>query len=238
MVRVLKPKTYSVTKDMTLEIDMRKHPAWDFTVTVAAGVQLDVVWLGNNLKKSVCPAIHFMLREKARLRLALSVSRSHEASVRSSIKLIGSGAEAYVSGLFHGFGHDRHILDVAVHHQASNTKGDILIRGVYEDTAYGRFSGLLKIHPGANQTNSYFVDNVLLLDRGMATSIPTLEILANDVRATHGSTTSRVNDDQLFYLKSRGLSTHQAVQHIIRGFFQPILARLPANAEKLFSHSL
>jgi Fe-S cluster assembly protein SufD len=223
---------------MTLEIDMRKHPVLDFKIIIEPGRQLNLVWLGNGLKRTVSPSVECTLKKNARLHLAVAVSRSHNVSVKASIELAGIASEAYVSGLFHGFGTDRHALDVAMRHQAKNTKGDILIKGVYEDSAYGQFNGLLKIYPGANQTNSYFADNVLLLDRGMATSIPTLEILADDVRATHGSTTSRVNTDQLFYLKSRGLPHRQAIQHMIQGFFHPILARLPKPAEKLFPHSL
>jgi Fe-S cluster assembly protein SufD len=235
---MIRTKQLQIKKDMTLEIDMQKHPVLDFSITVAAGKQLNLVWLGNDLNKTARPSINFILHEKARLHLALAVSRSHDASVKASIGLVGNGAEAYVSGIFHGFGADRHSLDVAIHHQARDTKGDILIKGIYEDTAYGKFNGLLKVHPGANRTNSYFTDNILLFGRGMATSIPTLEILANDVRASHSSTTSRADADQLFYLQSRGLPHRQAIRQIIQGFFHPVLARLPQNTVKLFPYNL
>lgn len=229
-------KSFHVKHDMTLEIDMRKHPALEYNVTIAPGRQLNVVWLGNGLPHPVRPALNVVVKEKARLHLALAMARAHDAEAKAALNLAGSGAEAYVSGLFHGYGDDRHAFDVAMHHRAKNTKGDILIKGVYEDSSFGQFDGLLKIHPGADRTNSYFADNILLFDRGMATSVPTLEILANDVRATHGSTTSRVNAEQLFYLRSRGLYREQAIRHIILGFFHPVLARLPMNAEKLFPH--
>ena len=223
---------------MTLEIDMRKHPALDFSITVEAGKQLNLVWLGNGLPKPVQPSLRIVLKEKARMHLALAVARTHVATAGVALVLAGDGAEAYVSAVFHGSGEDRHAFDVAMHHQAKNTKGDILIKGVYEDSSFGQFNGLLKIHPRADKTNSYFVDNVLLFGRGMATSIPTLEISANDVRATHGSTTSRVNAEQLFYLRSRGLNVGQATKHIIQGFFHPVLSRLPQNALPLFPYTI
>ncbi len=227
-----------IKKDMTLEIDVLKHKSSNISITVMAGRNLNLVWVGKSLDRIVNPSIQLVLHKHARLHMGMAVYRSNNATIKTSVELVGSGAEAYISAVFHGIGKDRHAFDVSMHHQAKNTKGDILIKGVYEDSAFGQFNGLLKIHPNADLTNSYFADNVLLFGQGMATSIPTLEILANDVRATHGSTTSRVNAEQIFYLMSRGLSRRQAVRNLINGFFHPVLARIPGHSAKIFPHVL
>jgi Fe-S cluster assembly protein SufD len=103
-----------------------------------------------------------------------------------------------------------------------HTSGNIAIRGVYEQTSRAVFSGLIKIEKEAQQTDSYFRDDVLLLDDAIAGSLPTLEIEANDVKASHSSTTSRIHDDQLFYVQSRGISRQGAQNLIIQGFLGKI----------------
>jgi len=142
-----------------------------------------------------------------------------------TVELEGLGAECFVSAMFHGHQHGQHDFHVLMHHKAKGTKGDILIRGVYEDSSKGSFSGLIKIDKTAQLSNSFFQDNVLLLDGAMAVSVPTLEIEANEVKASHGSTTSRIDEDQLFYLQARGIPRPLARRMVIDGFFQPAVGR-------------
>ncbi len=143
------------------------------------------------------------------------------------IDLVEPGAEAFVSGVFAGSREQHQGFHIVMDHQAPNTKGDILLRGVYQNKSRGVFSGLIKVEKQAQKTNSYFSDHVLLLDDAIADSQPTLEIEANDVKATHGSTTSRINDEQLFYLQSRGIEPSEARQLIVQGFLQKVLERVP-----------
>ncbi|XOU94025.1 MAG: SufD family Fe-S cluster assembly protein [Candidatus Kerfeldbacteria bacterium] len=145
------------------------------------------------------------------------------------VELIGNGAKANVYYAFYGNADNRHGFDITMNHKAKNTTGGILIKGVYTNKSIGKFIGLIKIDKKAQGTNSYFTDNVLLLDQGMGVSIPNLEIEANDVKASHGSTTGKIDEDQLFYLTSRGVSNSQAKKMIIDGFFQPIFDKLPSN---------
>ena len=146
---------------------------------------------------------------------------------RLAITLQAAGAEAKVTAMYHGRHEQHHACHVLLHHAVAHTRGDVFVRGVYEGKARSVFTGLIKIAPGAQQTKSYYRDDVLLLDEALAESLPTLEIEANDVKASHGSTTSRVNDDQLFYLMSRGIPAEQARSLIVAGFLTPALARLP-----------
>ena len=86
---------------------------------------------------------------------------------------------------------------------------------------------MIRVENEARQTNAYQENrNLMLSPKAHADSIPGLEILANDVRCTHGSTTGQVDREQLFYLMARGLSRQEAERIIVRGFFQNILDRI------------
>lgn len=143
------------------------------------------------------------------------------------IALQAPGAVGKFTGMYHGKGAEHHACHVLVHHAVPHTHGDVLIRGVYEGDSRSVFTGLIQIAPGAQLTKSYYRDDILLLDRALAESLPTLEIAANDVKASHGSTTSRLNDAQLFYLQSRGIPPDQARNLIVAGFLTPALKRVP-----------
>ncbi|MDQ7850775.1 MAG: SufD family Fe-S cluster assembly protein, partial [Armatimonadota bacterium] len=101
-------------------------------------------------------------------------------------------------------------------------------KGAVKDRGRTVFAGLIRVHPGAQKTNAFQSNRNLLLNAGARSdSIPKLEIMANDLRCTHGSATSRLNDEQLFYLMSRGLRRQQAVQMVVDGFFAEVLDRIP-----------
>ena len=86
---------------------------------------------------------------------------------------------------------------------------------------------MIRVEKDAQKTNAYQENrNLMLSPTAHADSIPGLEILANDVRCTHGATLGQVDRDQLFYLMSRGLSRTEAERFIVRGFFEDILARI------------
>lgn len=146
---------------------------------------------------------------------------------RVSITLDAPGATGKVTGMYHGKHQQHHACHVIVHHAVPHTQGDVYVRSVYEEQARAVFTGLISIAPGAQQTRSYYRDDVLLLDDALAESLPTLEIQANDVKASHGSTTSRINDEQLFYLTSRGIPAQHARNLIVAGFLTPALKRVP-----------
>jgi len=146
---------------------------------------------------------------------------------RVDLVLSALGASGQFTGMYHGRGSEHHACHVIVHHLVPHTHGDVFVRGVYEGESRSVFTGLIRIAPGAQQTKSYYRDDILLLDHALAESLPTLEIEANDVKASHGSTTSRLNDEQLFYLQSRGISAQQARNLIVAGFLTPALKRVP-----------
>ncbi len=112
-------------------------------------------------------------------------------------------------------------------HQAANTKSDLLYKNALNDTAKTIFSGLIIVDPDAQKTDAYQSNrNLMLSEEAEANSLPGLEIQANDVRCTHGATTSRVDPEQMYYLQSRGIPPKTARQLLVFGFFEEVLNRL------------
>lgn len=153
--------------------------------------------------------------------------------------LVGTGANTESVGVFY-FDHDQHWdMYALMDHVASFTFGDLLLRGALADTSRSIFEGLIKIRKNAQETNSYLHDNTLVMSKhARADSIPSLEIEANEVRASHGATIGQLDEDQVFYLMSRGIDRREAERVILEGFFAPVLQRIPLEQvrEKLLGY--
>ncbi|OFX14709.1 MAG: Fe-S cluster assembly protein SufD [Armatimonadetes bacterium RBG_19FT_COMBO_69_19] len=142
--------------------------------------------------------------------------------------LEGPGGSSEMLGLV--FGHNGQHFDVHTlqEHRAPHTFSDLLYKNAVKDHARSVFSGMIRVHPGAQKTNAFQANRNLILSGGAkADSIPNLEIMANDLRCTHGSATSRLNEEHLFYLMSRGLRRVDAVRMVVEGFFAEVLDRVP-----------
>jgi Fe-S cluster assembly protein SufD len=115
-------------------------------------------------------------------------------------------------------------------HQAPNTKSDLLYKNALRGTAKTIFSGLIVVDPDAQKTDAYQSNrNLMLSDEAEANSLPGLEIQANDVRCTHGATSSRIDPEQEFYLQARGIAKAAADELLTFGFFEEVLNRLSAD---------
>jgi Fe-S cluster assembly protein SufD len=141
--------------------------------------------------------------------------------------LAGPGATSRVTGAYFADG-DQHLdYDTFQEHIAPNTESDFAFKGALRERASAVWRGMIRVEEDAQKTNAYQENrNLLLSDAAHADSIPGLEIMANDVRCTHGATLGRVNREELFYLMARGLSRAEAERLIVRGFFQDVLDRI------------
>ncbi len=138
--------------------------------------------------------------------------------------MYGQGAEARPLGLFYGDEVQHLDFRTLQEHRIGYTTSDLLYKGVLTDEAQSVFSGLIRVHQGAQHTDAYQANrNLLLSDQARAHSIPNLEIGANEVRCTHGATVGPVQPDELFYLRSRGLDPATAEAVIVMGFFEQVL---------------
>jgi Fe-S cluster assembly protein SufD len=121
-------------------------------------------------------------------------------------------------------------------HISPRTASDLLYKNALDDRARCTFGGLIRVEPHAHFTDAYQkVRNLLLSDDAEANSMPGLEILADNVRCTHGATSGQVNEDEMFYLRSRGIPPKMAQRLIVGGFLNEVIRRLdqPAIAAHL-----
>ncbi|MBA4420630.1 MAG: Fe-S cluster assembly protein SufD [Anaerolinea sp.] len=156
---------------------------------------------------------------------------SHLTKSFSSVDLAGEGANAKISG-FYFADEDQHLdMDTEQNHLAPNTTSDLLYKGAVTERARSVWQGNIYVAPGANGTDGYQANrNLILSSKARADSIPGLEILADDVKCTHGATVGKVDPEQVFYLRSRGLNENDARHLIVEGFFEPIMERIPFQA--------
>jgi len=146
----------------------------------------------------------------------------------SEINLDGEGSEGRMSG-FYFTDKDQHLdHDTQQNHNAPHTNSDLLFKGALEDTSRSVWQGMIYVAPEAQQTDGFQANRNLVLSKdARADSIPGLEIMADDVRCTHGATVGNVDEDEMFYLKTRGIPEKEARQLIVEGFFDPIMQRIP-----------
>ena len=146
----------------------------------------------------------------------------------AEIDLIGRGSLGRMSGFYFTDGHQHLDYDSQQNHRAPNTTSDLLFKGALIDSSRVVWQGMIYVAPGAIKTDGYQANRNLVLSReARADSIPGLEILADDVRCTHGATVGKIDADQVFYLRTRGIPRVEAERLIVSGFFDPIMQRIP-----------
>lgn len=144
------------------------------------------------------------------------------------VDLLGDGTAGELVGVFFTDHNQRYAIKTLSHHNALNTNAETLVHGVLTDESRVEFDGMIRIEPGAQYTASFLSDHTLLLSNECrAESIPGLEIGANEVSASHGATTGKIDEEQLFYLMVRGIPKAEAERIIVQGFFEPVLQRIP-----------
>ena len=152
--------------------------------------------------------------------------RFHKGAI--SATLTGPGSNVRLNGMAFLDGQqfaDHHTLQ---DHRTTDAASDLLYVNVLDGTARSVYAGTIMVQQHAQRSNAYQQNRNLMLQRGpRADSIPRLEIMADDVRCTHGSTTSTIDPMHLYYLGSRGLGPDQARSLIVDGTFEPVLDRIP-----------
>ena len=164
--------------------------------------------------------------------LALNLGAS-KARFENQVKINGSGAHVKMYSLT--VAEDSQEFDQRTFqtHNAPNSVSDLLYKNALFDTSRTIFSGLIQVAEGAQQTDAYQTNRNLLLDpRADANSLPGLEILANDVKCSHGATTGNIDQEELFYMLSRGIPHRVAMQLIVLGFFEEIIDELDSDSLK------
>jgi Fe-S cluster assembly protein SufD len=153
------------------------------------------------------------------------------ARTRSECRLVGRGATGDLLALYFGTGDQ--VLDFRTFqdHEAPDTTSNLLFKGAVGDHARSVYTGCIRVHPEGRGTNAFQTNrNLKLSEHAWADSVPNLEIENNDVRCSHASTVGPVDEDQRFYLESRGVPPRVADRLIVSGFLDEVLVQLPVPA--------
>ena len=168
-----------------------------------------------------------ILDRDATIQWTIGALGSRLSKVNQQVELAGEGANSQVNGVL--FTQDKQHLSYHTlqHHVAPHCQSDFLYKSALQDRSRTVWRGMIKCDPDAQKTDGYQRnDNLLLSSHARADSIPGLEIEADDVRCTHGSTSGKVNEELIFYACCRGFTRKEAVRMIVTGFFQQIFDRI------------
>jgi Fe-S cluster assembly protein SufD len=197
-------------------------------IFVGPGARLRYVNL-QNWGKGVWHFAHqkALVERDASLQWTIGALGSRLAKVNQHVALVGPGANAQVNGVMFTEGKQHLSYHTLQHHEAQACKSDLLYKGALQDESRIVWRGMIRVNPGAQKTDAYQRDdNLMLSEHSRADSIPGLEIQADDVRCTHGATAGRVDEEQIFYARTRGLTRNEAIRMIVAGFFQQVFDRI------------
>jgi Fe-S cluster assembly protein SufD len=153
------------------------------------------------------------------------------ARVRTDAKVVGQGASTRQVALYYADDTQMHDFRTLQDHVAPRTTSDLLFKGAVQDTARSVYTGLIRIGHEAKGSVAYQTNRNLTLSAGAwAESVPNLEIETNDVKCSHASTIGPIDEDQRFYLESRGIPPKIAERLVVLGFFDEVLTQLPVGA--------
>lgn len=163
----------------------------------------------------------------ATLQWTIAAMGSLLTKVNQTVELVGEGADCQVNGVMFTQGRQHLNYNTLQHHQAACCHSDFLYKSAQQDKSRTVWRGMIKVDKVAQKTDGYQRnDNLVLSHASRADSIPGLEIEADDVRCTHGSTTAKVDEEQIFYARCRGFTRKEATRMIVSGFFQQIFDRI------------
>ncbi len=168
-----------------------------------------------------------LVHSRGRLQWTLAALGSRLSQVAQDVALVGEHAEAQVNGVMFTEGRQQLVYNTLQHHEAASCRSDLLYKGALQDRSRLVWRGMIKVDKAAQRTDGYQRnDNLMLSNAARADSIPGLEIEADDVRCTHGATSGRVDEEQIFYAQARGLTADEAARLVVAGFFQQVFDRI------------
>ncbi len=195
---------------------------------LADGAQLNYVCVQEWSRKALAFQINntIVAGNATAKSLNLNLGGSY-ARTESLSKLTGEGARSDMLSVTVADGEQEFDQRTLQDHLAPGAYSDLLYKNALDDRARTIFAGLIKVGPGAHRTDAYQkVRNLMLSDDAEANSAPGLEILADDVRCSHGATAGQIESEELFYLLARGIAKKQAQRLIVNGFLQEAIDRL------------
>ena len=180
--------------------------------------------------KYIAPPVgQYQVKAGEKLELQLVVLPGESRAIDVFIDLQGPGAEAHIKGLYLCKADEKVHFRIVMHHRAPGCKSTQLINGIAGGKADVRFDGTIVVAPDAQQTEAYQENhNIVLTPEARVETKPQLEIYADDVKCSHGATVGQLNEDELFYMRSRGIPEPEARTLQMLSFLSPVI---PAGRE-------
>ena len=158
------------------------------------------------------------------LNLQFVVLPGESRDINVSVDLLGPGAEAHLKGLYLCKADEKVNFRIVMHHCAPGCKSTQLFNGIAGGQAQVSFHGTIVVAPEAQQTEAYQENhNIVLTPEAKVTTQPQLEIYADDVKCSHGATVGQLNEDELFYMRSRGIPESEAKTLQMLSFLSPVV---------------
>ena len=179
---------------------------------------------------------HIVVERDACIDMVLLVMPGVSCDVKLDVKLAGEGAEANIYGAYVCGGDERVKISVDMHHDLPHCNSRQLFKGIAGGTSRVDFYGKIIVAQDAQRTEAYQENhNILLTDGAKVDTKPQLEIYADDVKCSHGATIGRLNEEEQFYMRSRGISLEDAKVLQMISFIAPVLENIPeADREAVF----
>jgi Fe-S cluster assembly protein SufD len=173
------------------------------------------------------PESEYFVKKDEILTVAMYASGTQSIEGAVSVHLVGVNATANILGAFINFADNRITLHTLQHHKARGTTSNLLVKSVLFDTSTFSYDGAIRVENTGQKTDAYQKnENLLLSAHAHAQSKPSLEILADDVRCTHGATIGSIEREQLLYLQTRGISRHSGIYLIVQGFLDHVIEKI------------
>jgi len=199
-----------------------------FNTNVAPNAQLDVTTLQmmNQSTVNFCTR-RTDLGQDAKVNWYSGLFGSVLCRYQIEYNLNGSGASANDSEVIFGNNEQSFDIQTDVNHEATATEGRVVEKSILRNKSKSLFKGMIRIKENATKSNSFLSGRSILLDKdAKSDSIPGLEILTNDVKATHSASVAQIDEEQIFYLNTRCLSHAEAERTIIEGFLEPLSRKM------------
>jgi Fe-S cluster assembly protein SufD len=209
------------------EVEALVVPRFEVNAEADARVELTVLQQWGT-ETTALARHHFTADRDSTVLLAEAGLGARYSRLHLSVDLVGDGSNAEIIGAY--FGDADQVLDYRyfMRHAARGTTSEMFLKGAVAGEARSVFSGLIRIEPEGQKTSAHQTNrNLVLSDGAEAHSVPNLEILADDVRCGHGSAVGPLDEEQRYYLMSRGLQQPRADRLQVKGFFEQALQRFP-----------
>lgn len=173
------------------------------------------------------------LEDNDLLQITIVCPPGYSSDINFAIDLLRPGVKLDLAGLYLCTRGERQNFNITVRHMVGGATSHQLFKGILGRGGSAVFDGLIHVAPGAGQTVATQQNHSILLDSASSSEThPQLEIYADDVECSHGATVGALNEDELFYLRSRGIQEEEARRMQILSFLSPVLSRLPEDKQK------